>query len=152
MKTIKTIANSLISIAMALLMIQALLALLVNFVPASTLANLVNMGVKISGQAGLTSLAVLLIRNGLCMFGLGQVKTLVKHFQISDLMTETFAIFVKKAGVFVLVTELFSSYLETLQAPFGTYVLDVKYGVCLILAGFACDYARRFMVKNDLTF
>lgn len=151
MKTIKSMANIILTIAAALLVLQVLLALMVNFLPASQMTNLQNLGVKISGQAGLVNVLVLLIRNGLWVFGLAQLKIFIKNFQVSDLMTEAFANFIKKAGIFVLTTEVFSSYLATLQAPAGTYLLSLKYGVTLILLGFACDYSGRYLAKHGFS-
>lgn len=147
MKTIKSMANIILTIAAALLVLQVLLALMVNFLPTSLLTNSQNLGVKISGQAGLVNVLVLLIRNGLWVFGLAHLRTFIKTFQVSDLMTEAFASFIKKAGLFVLTTEVFSSYLATLQAPAGTYLISLKYGVTLILLGFACDYSGRYLAK-----
>lgn len=119
-----------------------------TFVPTWYIAELQNADILVTGQVGLVSLSVLLIHNLLWILGLSKVKTFVKNFQVSDLMTQAFANTLKKAGLFVLVTELFSSYLATIQAPEGTYLISVKYGVYLIIAGFACDCARRYMLKK----
>ncbi len=148
MKTIKSMANTILTLATVPLVLQVLLALMVNLLPASHMTDLQNLGVKISGQAGLVNVLVLLIRNGLWVFGLTQLKTFIKTFQVSDLMTEAFANFLKKAGLFVLTTEVFSSYLATLQAPAGTYLISLKYGVTLILLGFAYDYSGRYLAKH----
>lgn len=151
MKTIKSLINILLSVAIFILDLQVLLALIVTFVPTWDIAELQNADILVTGQIGLVSLSVLLIHNFLWILGLSKVKRLVKDFQVSDLMTQAFANTLKKAGLFVLVTELFSSYLATIQAPEGTYLISVKHGVYLIIAGFACDYAHRYMLKKGLS-
>lgn len=109
MKTIKSLTNIVLSVAIFILGLQILLALIVTFVPTWHIAELQNADILVTGQVGLVSLSVLLIHNLLWILGLGRVKTFVKDFQVSDLMTQAFASALKKAGLFVLVTELFQA-------------------------------------------
>ncbi|MDQ0223139.1 hypothetical protein [Streptococcus moroccensis] len=151
MKLIKSFLHITLSVATALLIIQSLLALLIVFLPMTDLSSFNTLGITMSGHISLGNLAVLLMHNGLWIVGLHMLKRQIKHFQLSDLMTEDFSKTIKRLGGLIFLAELFSSYLTTIQAPVGTYIIDIKYSVYLIIAGFACDYARRYMTKENLT-
>ena len=146
----KSLVNAMLSLGIVLFILQSVLAIAATVsAPFAQVSHLTIRGLTVTGQLAFMPLLALCMHNALWVYALAKAKMLLPTFQLSDIMTKKFATLIKKTGGLLVVVELFSSYLNTLHLPNGSFFLRIDYGVYLIIAGFVCDYVRRNMKKDS---
>lgn len=160
MKTIKTIASVILSSIILILALQASVATIFQVLsidPTSFLPK----GAELSGNLSWANWLLLVTHHSLMVYALLILKKMVNGFSKASLLSVDFARSLKVIGLIVTFAELIMSYLNSqligyisnVNSQFVGYIsIDLQFGVYLLLAGFACSYARSYMAKHHLTF
>ncbi|WP_161979030.1 hypothetical protein [Streptococcus sp. S784/96/1] len=149
MKTIKTIATVTLSAIIAVLILQVSATAFLQILSLNP-EQFLPKGAVMVGELGWINVIALFAHHGLMIYALIALKKLIKGFTKETLMSVAFGKTLTQVGIVAVIADLISSY--TTSQMLGYIQVNVQLGVYLILAGFACEYARRYMVQKGLTF
>lgn len=149
MKTIKTIASVTISAIIAVLVLQMSATAFLQLVSLNP-EEFLPKGAVMVGELGWTNVIALFAHHSLMIYALMALKKLIKGFTQETFMSVDFGKTLTKVGIVAVVADLISSYITSQML--GYIHVNVQLGVYLIIAGFASEYARRYMIKKGLTF
>lgn len=149
MKTIKTIASVTISAIIAVLVLQMSATAFLQLVSLNP-EEFLPKGAVMVGELSWSSVVSLLAHHSLMIYALMALKKLIKGFTQETFMSVDFGKTLTQIGFVAVVADLISSYVT--YQMLGYIHVNIQLGVYLIIAGFACEYARRYMIKKGLTF
>lgn len=148
---LKSAANAIITASIFVLSAQLILATLFEFLSIDFINVFKEQShLHLTFATGLPYWLTLVAHHGLWIYGLKALKQCVNAFQSSDLLTPSFILFLKKAGLLMGAVGVLKSIL-TYGMTQGNFDLDLSLSIYLLLASVACDYARRYMMKHGLS-